>query len=182
MRVLRMLLFLAITCGVVFGQADKQKGIETGDLNRTVDPCTDFYEFANGTWRSNNPIPPSMPRWSRRWAAGEMNKEQLKGILDEVTGKEWPKSSVEQLIGDYYGSCMDEASANKLGVKSIEPLLADIDGMKNAADVQRMIRRFHELAINVPFGLAAASDNHNPTQVIAEIYASGLDFPTATTT
>ena len=177
MRILRVFLFLAISCALVFGQSGRQKGIETGDLNQTIDPCGDFYEFANGTWRADNPIPPSMARWSRRWAAGEMNKEQLKGILEEVVVKQWPKGSVEQLIGDHYGSCMDETRANKLGVKPVQPLLAEIDGMKTPADLQHMIGRFHWLAINVPFGLAAMSDFHNPTQVIADLYASGLGLP-----
>src|SRR3954469_3827143 len=54
-----------------------QHGIQVGDLDRTIDPCTDFFEYSNGTWRAQNPIPPSMPRWSRRWAAGEANKDQL---------------------------------------------------------------------------------------------------------
>ena len=54
-----------------------QKGIELSDMDRKADPCTDFFEFANGAWRAANPIPASLPRWSRRWAAGESTKEQL---------------------------------------------------------------------------------------------------------
>src|SRR3954468_1742889 len=99
-----------------------QKGIEVSDLNRSVDPCTDFFEYSNGTWRADNPMPASMVRWSRRWQAGETAKEQLKTILDDVSAKkDWPKGSVEQLISDHYGSCMDEARANKLGATPIKP-------------------------------------------------------------
>src|SRR6187397_559181 len=85
------------------------RGIQTSDLDRRAEPCTDFFQFANGTWRKENPIPPSMVRWSRRWAAGEVAKDQLKVILDEVSAKTTgPAGSVEQLIGDHYASCMDE--------------------------------------------------------------------------
>jgi len=64
-----------------------KKGVEPGDLNRAVDACTDFYEFANGTWRSENPIPPSMPQWSRRVAAREANAQRVQSVLEEVYRK-----------------------------------------------------------------------------------------------
>ena len=117
--------------------APTPKGVETGDLDRSVEPCTDFFEFANGTWRAQNPIPPSMVRWSRRWAAGESAKEQLKTILDEVSAKpDWPKGSVEQLIGDHYAACMDEAKVDALGLEPLKPLLAEIDAVTSMDGVQ----------------------------------------------
>lgn len=63
------------------------KGVELGDLNRTVDACTDFYEFANGTWRAENPIPDAMPQWSRRVAAHEANRQRVQSILEDVSQK-----------------------------------------------------------------------------------------------
>ena len=59
-------------------------GIHPGDLDRSAEPCSDFYQFANGAWRANNPIPASMSRWSRRWKGGEDAKTQLKDILDPI--------------------------------------------------------------------------------------------------
>jgi endothelin-converting enzyme/putative endopeptidase len=163
---------------VFAADAPARKGIETGDLDRSVAPCADFYEFANGAWRAANPIPPSMVRWSRRWAAGEAVKDQLNALLDEVSARtDWPKGSVEQLIGDLYGACMDEAGVEKLGLEPIKPLLAEIDALSDIAGVQQMIGRFHELAIPVPFGVAASPDSHDPTRVIADLYASGLGLP-----
>jgi endothelin-converting enzyme/putative endopeptidase len=153
-------------------------GVQVEDLDRSVPACTDFYEFANGKWRASNPIPPSMVRWSRRWASGELAKEQLKAILDEVSAKTtWAPGSVEQLIGDHYASCMDEARIDALGLTPLRPLLAEIEAVADAAAIPRLIGRFHELAIPVPFGLVAASDNHQPTRVLADVYASGLGLP-----
>jgi endothelin-converting enzyme/putative endopeptidase len=155
-----------------------QKGIEVGDLDRSADPCVDFFQYANGRWRADNPIPASMPRWSRRWAAGEQAKDQLKNILDEVSQKkDQPKGSVEQLIGDHYAACMDEARIDGMGIEPIRPLLKQIAAMKSASDLQGMIGRFHAIGISVPFELSGASDNHNPGQVIADIAAGGLGLP-----
>jgi endothelin-converting enzyme/putative endopeptidase len=170
--------FLVLATAAFGADAPTPRGIETGDLDRSVAPCTDFHEFANGAWRTANPIPPSMVRWSRRWAAGETTKDQLNAILDAVSSStKWPKGSVEQLIGDHYASCMDEARVEALGLEPIRPLLAEIDGLADIGGVQRMVGRLHELAIPVPFGLAADPDRHEPGRVIAHIQASGLGLP-----
>ncbi|MBF5046557.1 M13 family metallopeptidase [Aggregicoccus sp. 17bor-14] len=154
------------------------KGIEVGDLDRKVDPCTDFYAFANGAWRQQNPIPPSMVRWSRRWQAGESAKERLKEILDEVSQRrDWKPGSVEQLIGDHYGACMDEAAVEARGVQPVEPLLQQIAALKDGAGVQGMIATLHQMSLPVPFGLAAQSAYAEPTRVIVHLFASGLGLP-----
>ncbi len=119
-----------------------------------------------------------MPRWSRRWAAGEATKDKLHDILDEIAlRKDWPAGSVEQLIGDHYCACMDEARANALGAAPLEPWFADIDKMKSASDLQKMIARLHEVGVAVPFAVGGNSDSHEPTKVIAYVYASGLGLP-----
>ncbi len=178
MRSVRNLLGFFLASVAVLAQEGGQKGIELADMNRNVEACSDFFEFSNGAWRAINPIPPSMSRWSRRWQAGEESKDRLKGILEEAAAvKNAPKGSVDQLIGDFYGACMNEAELNRLGVKPLDPLRAEIQAMKSAADVQRMITRFQLLAIPVPFGVGAGSDNHNPTDVLAQIYSSGLGLP-----
>ncbi len=180
MRILKFILLFSAFCFslALFAQDQGQHGIQLGDLDRKADPCTDFAQFANGTWHAQNPIPAYMDRWSRRWQAGEEAKDQLKVILEDVSRRtDWPKSSTEQLIGDYYGSCMDEARINKLGLTPAEPMLKDIQAMKSPADLQHMVVRLHQLSVWAPFGLVASPDNHNPGQTIAEVFASGLGLP-----
>jgi endothelin-converting enzyme/putative endopeptidase len=153
------------------------RSVEVGDINKDVSPCTDFFEYANGKWRAENPIPGSMPRWSRRWQAGETAKEKLRSILDEAAATKAARGSDEQLIGDFYAGCMDEGQANRAGVKPIEPLLREIDGARTASDVQRMIAKLHQLSISAPFQLYGDSDVHEPKNIIGHVYADGLGMP-----
>jgi len=155
-----------------------QRGVLIEDIDKNANACTDFYRYANGAWRVANPIPASMSRWSRRWAAGEQSKEQLRTIVeDESKRKDWPKGSIDQQIADFYSSCMDEQRVNQLGITSIKPLFADIDNIRDRAALQRTIARLHDLQMFAPFGVTSSPDNHNPTQVIARVFASGLGLP-----
>jgi endothelin-converting enzyme/putative endopeptidase len=160
------------------GTSTAQRGVYVADLDRSADPCTDFFEYSNGTWRKQNPIPASMPRWSRRWQAGETAKDRLKEILDEVSAKrDWPVASVEQLIGDFYGGCMDQARIDQRGAEPIKPMLAEIEKLREPADVGRMIARLHAISIPVPFGVFGNSDLHTPSNVVAWVGAGGLGLP-----
>jgi endothelin-converting enzyme/putative endopeptidase len=159
-------------------QSQSQGGIEIGDLDRKADACTDFYEFANGTWRAQNPIPASMDRWSRRWAAGEANKEQLKTILEEAAAKHnQPRGSSQQLTGDFYGACMDESKINAAGVTPLKLLLNQVNAIQDGAGVQKMISTLQGMSLHVPLLLHSFPDPHNPSMVIADIAASGLGLP-----
>src|SRR5260370_29662709 len=116
-RFSKMVFLLAACCAVVFGKTPARQGIQPGDMDRTADPCTDFFQYANGAWRAQNPIPASMSRWSRRWQAGELSKDQLKDILEDGSKRHSsPAGTVEQLISDLYGSFKDQTRGNKLGL------------------------------------------------------------------
>ena len=174
----KLILIAALLSLAACAQTASQTGIQSADINRSVSPCVDFYDYANGAWREQNPIPASMDRWSRRWQAGENNKEQLRTILEEVSQKTgWPAGSIEQLIGDHYASCMSETRINELGIKPLEPMLSRIDAIRSFADVQRVIGELHAMGVFVPFGLFGQSDNHNPGEVIAYVSAGGLGLP-----
>ena len=167
----------AFAIAAVAGAAP-QHGIQTGDLDTTTDPCSDFFQYANGAWRASHPIPAYMNRWSRRWESGELNKDHLREILEQVSSKQsWPTGSAEQLIGDYYAACMDQAQIDKLGAAPVRPMLLEIEGIKSPAELGKMIGRFHDVGIPVPFAVNSASDNHDPTHVIADVLASGLGMP-----
>src|SRR5262249_40242316 len=145
------------------------------EVDRKVDPCTDFDAFANDPWRSANPIPEKLPRWGRRAAAQKTNRRQVQDLLQEISRREdWPRGSIERLLGDHYASCMDEARIEGLGLTPLAPMLDEIDAIRSPADLQRSIRRLHALGIPVGFGLVGAMDNHEPERFIANLTPGGL--------
>ena len=102
MRIVRsghLLLTLLVACTAGAASPDNKvaKGVEVGDIDRKADPCTDFFAYSNGRWRAENPIPASMPRWSRRWAAGEATKDELREILEQAAAAKAARGSIEQL-------------------------------------------------------------------------------------
>ncbi len=176
MRIVKTSLALALLSTSLFAQAPTLHGIQTADLDRKVPPCTDFFEFANGSWRAANPIPASMTRWSRRWQAGDNAKGNLKEILDALP-KENPKGSVEQQLADYYGACMDEKSVDARGAKPLQPWFAKIDGAKDLAALQAVVAELHDINVTGPFALVAQQNLHDPTQVLADVAANGFSMP-----
>lgn len=168
---------LVFATGVAAGAEEAQHGIEVGDLDRNVAPCDDFFQYANGAWRAANPIPASMPRWSRRWAAGEANKDQLKIILETAAAAKSTRGSIDQITGDFYASCMDEPRIDRLGIEPLKPQLAQISAIQDSAGIQREIQRLHTIGISVPFQVYGMSDDRNPNDVIVQINAAGLGLP-----
>ncbi len=154
------------------------RGVYLEDMNRSANPCNDFFDYANGKWRAEHPIPPEMVRWSRRWRSGEMNKDVLHQILNDAAAQtNAPHGSTEQLVGDFYGSCTDEKAVNAAGIKPLEPELNEIRALKTRQDLQRVITDLNKEGLFVPFNFGATQDPHEPTRVIADTEASGIGLP-----
>src|SRR5215470_15493412 len=181
MRILRgLVLTLASLSLLPFGFAQKSSlhGIEVNDMDRKVQPCDDFFEYANGAWRANNPIPPSMTRWSRRWQAGENAKDRLKDILEAASSEQnAAKGSTEQVIGDYYAACMDESRVNARGRDAIKPWFRKIEAARDMASLQEVMAELHYIIVNAQFAFGSQPDPHKPSWVLADVGASGLSLP-----
>src|SRR6478672_2395758 len=124
MTSLRQILVYLMLVSAGFGQV--LHGVQLADMDTSVQACDNFYDYANGTWRKQNPIPASMPRWSRRWQAGEKAKDRLREILDDVSSRgPYKAGTVDQIVSDFYKTCNDIALADKNSIGPIKPLLAE---------------------------------------------------------
>src|ERR1700739_2161697 len=108
-------------------------------MDKTVDPCVDFYTYSCGGWMKKNPIPPDQSSWSTYGKLEDENLAQLRGILEEAAKQNAEGGAVDQKIGDYYASCMDEAASEKLGAKPLAPELERISKLKSKKDLAEYV-------------------------------------------
>jgi len=160
--------------------ASAPKSIGSFDLNaidKSIDPCTDFYQFACGSWIKNNPIPPDQSSWGRFNELHERNQYLLRGILDKQSANDPGRSPVNQKIGDYYAACMDETTIESKGLAPIKPYMESIDSLKSNADLPPVLATLHKGGVNAFFGFGAEPDFKNSKYDIATADQGGLSLP-----
>ena len=152
-------------------------GFDAAAIDKTVSPCTDFYQYSCGTWLKNNPIPPDQASWGRFGELAERNRAVLHTILEKASSTDGSRSPINKQIGDYYASCMDEAAIERKGIAALKPELERIAGLKTAAAVTAEIARLHNEGVDVFFGFSSGQDFKDSTSVIAQFDQAGLGLP-----
>ena len=157
--------------------APRPKSYDLDAMDKSVDPCTDFYQYACGTWRKNNPIPSDQARWGRFNELAEYNRQFLHNILEKASANDPKRTPVMQKIGDMYQSCMDEAAVNKKGSAPLKPELDRIAAITNKDQLVETIAYLQSLGVQALFGFGATSDLHNASMQIANVVQGGLGLP-----
>src|SRR5882757_658561 len=145
-------------------------------LDKSVDPCVDFYQFACGGWIKNNPIPVDQPIWSRFGELAERNRAVLRGILENAA-KATNRSANEQKIGDYYSTCIDEDAINKKGIAVLKPEFDRINALKDKAGLPALLAHLHGQGIDGVFSFYSSADFKNAKEVIAQADQGGISLP-----
>lgn len=147
------------------------------NIDKSVDPCVDFYQFACGNWMKSNPIPSDRADWVSFEEVDEHNLNVLHKILEKAGANDPKRSPVMQKIGDFYASCMDEKKVNELGYHPVEPELKQIARIKNKKEMMELIAREALVGPNPIFGFYASPDLHDADMTVADIDQSGLTLP-----
>ncbi len=169
-----VLLVLLSVCMVTMAQ---NRGFDTSRMDKAANACTDFFQFANGTWLKNTEIPASESRWGTFNILGDNNNAILREILENAVKTKAAPDSDAQLIGDFYSSCMDEAAIERAGVKPLNQNFKQIAALKSLEDVSRQIALMHNSGLPALFGFGGGPDLKNSTMVIVNASQGGLSLP-----
>jgi putative endopeptidase len=165
-------------------QADPQlpytPSLDPKAMDRTADPCVDFYQFACGGWMKNNPIPSDQSSWTTYGKMQDDNRALLRALLEDLVPGTAGRTPNQQKIGDYYGACMAEAALDKRGVSPLAPQMTAIDGLKTIADIATVVADSHRTMLvlgPILFSLRAEQDAKNSSETIASVDQAGLGLP-----
>jgi endothelin-converting enzyme/putative endopeptidase len=185
MRLLSWYALASVSVCFAFGQETPltslpyTPSLETKFMDRSVDPCVDFYKFSCGNWNKLNPIPADQAGWSVYAKLTDGNNRLLWGILQQASESKGSRTPNEQKIGDFFHACMDESAVEGAGAKPLEPLLAKIAALNSTDDIAGYIAEQHKTGMDrgALFGFGSSPDFDNSSQEIAFARAGGLGLP-----
>src|SRR5581483_10921232 len=157
-------------------------------VDHSLSPCNDFFQYACGKWIKENPIPPDQAAWGTFAMLAIWNVSAVHRTLEEAAANQ-NHTGIEQKVGDYYGSCMDEDTINKEGLTPLQPLLDRIAGLKNTSQLPEIVAEIHQTIrpanLNfidaqyqgVLFGIYSSPDFGDARMTLPVLDQSGMGMP-----
>ncbi|RIJ43219.1 M13 family peptidase [Pontibacter oryzae] len=159
-------------------EAGVNRSLDLANMDTTVSPCEDFYQYANGGWVKNNPIPASESRWGSFNELAEKNNAILRELLTEASSNTTAaKGSAAQLIGDFYAAGMDSVAANEAGISPIKPELDKISAIKTTDELVKTVADLKTKGVGGYFSMYVSQDDKVSTQYALQAGQGGLSLP-----
>jgi endothelin-converting enzyme/putative endopeptidase len=152
-----------------------EPALDVTSMDRTVDPCVDFFKYSCGGWIRNNPIPPDQSSWDTYSKMQDENRVRLREILEVAAAPGPNRSTANQKIGDYYSSCTDEKAIDAKGTEPLKPEFERIAKIASKAEIADAAAAM--VHSNTLFRFDSTQDFRDANQVIAEADQGGLGLP-----
>jgi putative endopeptidase len=147
-------------------------------IDKSIDPRVDFYSYADGGWKRDNPVPPGYSAWYPFFDVYRKNQEVIHGILEDLSKGKNPKAgSIEQKAADFYASGMDVQAIDTAGISPLSPELQSIAAIKDTASLQTELARLQMIGVDAVFGFDDIQDFKDSSKVIGTAYQGGLGLP-----
>jgi putative endopeptidase len=154
--------------------------LDLSSMDKSFDPCVNFYQYACGGWRNKNSIPADQTSWSVYGKLYQDNLNFLRGILEQAGNTTNPREAVAQKIGDFYASCIDEAGIEKSGLGPLQPELEAITQLNDVRELAPLLARLQMVTggyRSILFRGGSGQDPDDSAQVIASLDQGGLGLP-----
>ena len=175
---LRRSLILGVLCAASLGAyAASDEGLHIDWLDKSVDPAQNFYGYANGGWQKANPVPDEYARWGTFNVLQKRNQEVLKDILEKEGKGKHKHGSIEQKLGDFYATGMDEKAIEKSGIAPLQSEFDAIAAVHDQAGLQKEVAHLQMLGVNAMFGFGQEQDFKDSSKVIGVAGQGGLGLP-----
>jgi len=151
--------------------------IDESYMDKSISPKDDFFQYANGTWCKNNPVPDSESRWGSFNELDKANKEKLLTILKDAAKSKGTPGSINQILGDYYTSFIDMKNRNSISFYAVAPEIDLINQIDAKESIPAVIAELHKTGIGVLFNFGVSQDLKNVDMHIASISQGGIGLP-----
>ncbi len=151
--------------------------ILAANLDSTVSPGADFFDYANGGWIKSNPIPGEQSSWGIGNLVIEENLKRLREISEKAAASNAAKGSNDQKIGDFWTMAMDSAKIEADGLKPIQPLLDKLNAVNDVPALISVVSDFKKIGSNTLFGDFVSQDDKNSSVMAYKLWQGGLGLP-----
>jgi putative endopeptidase len=166
-----------MTATIPIAAQSSSEGFSVSHLDRSVDACTDFYQFACGKWLVANPLSADRARYSRLNELADRNARIVRDILENAAFTASRRTPDEQKIGDAYAACMDQKTIEARRARPLEPLLREIDAVRNREQLIRLAARFSHDGFPSFLTIGAAPDAHDSSVFAAALGQGAMGLP-----